>query len=143
MNLCTKEEILILDVPHAEPNEKWYDGKYYIRRCVDEDGSIVWYGISKNWKKELNGNWTELIKMNWVECDIPIYEEMYIKKFKSTENIKNIINGRIEYYNKTIESYENYIKNSSDIQNIKNLISNIEKIQIKISELQAVLDYCL
>ncbi len=100
MKLDSKSEWFVLDEPLAEPNEKWDSkDKYYIERVVKKDGSIVWFGCSINWKKEPNGNWTELAtnhdakplekylpeivygedRTYWKECDIPIYEKLYLE----------------------------------------------------------------
>jgi hypothetical protein len=100
MKLNSKSEWFILDKPLAEPNETWgVDDKYYIERAVNLDGSTVWYGISINWKKEVNGNWTELAtnydakplekylpeivygsdRTYWKECEMPIYEKLYLE----------------------------------------------------------------
>lgn len=100
MKLDSKSEWFVLDEPLAEPNEKWNGkDKYYIERVVKKDGSIVWFGCAINWKKEPNGGWTELAinhnakplekylpeivygkdRMYWKECDIPIYEKLYLE----------------------------------------------------------------
>jgi hypothetical protein len=100
MKLTSKSEWFILDEPLAEPNEKWYTKEVYnIERTIDKDGTIVWFGISINWRKEINGNWTELAtnhdaqplekylpeivygsdRTYWKECDMPIYEKLYLE----------------------------------------------------------------
>jgi hypothetical protein len=100
MKLDHKSEWLVLDKPLAEPNEKWSGNhKYHIQRVVKNDGSIIWFGLSINWKKEPGGNWTELAinhaakplekylpqivygenRTHWKECDTPIYEKLYIE----------------------------------------------------------------
>jgi hypothetical protein len=100
IRLDKKSEWFILDSPIGEPNEKWNtEDKYHIERVVKNDGSIIWFGISVNWKKELNGKWTELTinydvkpldkylpdivygegRMYWKECETPIYEKLYME----------------------------------------------------------------
>lgn len=97
MKLHKKSEWFVLDRPLAEPNEKWNDNdKYHIERLVTENGTIIWFGCSINWRKEPNGNWTELAtnydakplekylpeivygsdRTYWKECPEPIYETM-------------------------------------------------------------------
>lgn len=113
MKLSNKSEWFILDRPIAEPYQKWDDKyKYYVERQVKENGSIIWFGCAINWKKELNGNWTELATNEnakpleeylpeivfgedltyWKECEIPIYETLYLElkdKEFINENFKN------------------------------------------------------
>lgn len=100
MKFVSKSEWFVMDSPIAEPNEIWSkNDKYYIERVVKEDGSIVWFGCSINWKKEIDEEWTELAinedakplekylpeivygsdRMYWKRCDSPIYEKMYIE----------------------------------------------------------------
>ena len=100
MKLYSKSEWFILDKQIAEPNQKWNSkGKYHIERVVNKDGSIIWFGCSINWKKEPNGTWTELTtnhnakpldkylpnivygedRTYWRECEIPIYEKLYLE----------------------------------------------------------------
>ncbi len=100
MKLISKSEWLKLDSPLGEPNEKFYDkGNYRIERRVNGDGEIVWYGLSINWKKKSGGNWTVLSKNQsakpldkylpdivygsdrtyWKECEMPLYEKLYIE----------------------------------------------------------------
>ena len=104
IKLDRKSEWFILDEPLAEPNEKLFCPKegYIIERQVDKDGTIVWFGIRINWKKELNGEWTVLAENTdakplekylpeivyggdrhyWKECEMPIYEKLYIESQK-------------------------------------------------------------
>lgn len=102
MKLIRKSEWFALDRPFAEPNVKWWDGEYQIERVVDKNGTIIWFGCDVNWKKEVNGIWTELAtnpdakplekylpeivygddRTYWKECEIPIYEKLYLT-FKS------------------------------------------------------------
>ncbi len=103
MELTSKSEWFVLDRPLAEPNEKWSSkDKYNIERRVNEDGSTVWFGCTINWKKEPNGVWTELAtnynakplekylpdivygedRLYWKECEMPIYEKLYLERYK-------------------------------------------------------------
>lgn len=103
MKLIRKSEWFALDRPFAEPNVKWSDTEeYQIKRLVYEDGTIVWFGCDVNWRKEIDGNWTELAtnpdakplekylpeivygndRKYWKECEIPVYEKLY-KTLKS------------------------------------------------------------
>ncbi len=105
IKLESKSEWFILDKPFAEPNERWNDeDKYHIERLVRRDGATVWYGLSTNWKKELNGEWKELStnydakplekwlpdtiygedRQYWKECGIPMYEQMYLSLNKDS-----------------------------------------------------------
>jgi len=99
MKQISKSEWFVLEKPLAEPNVKWSDddGEYHIERKVYSDGQIVWFGCDINWKKEIDGNWTELTinfdakplekylpeivyghdRTYWKECEMPIYEKLY------------------------------------------------------------------
>jgi len=102
MKIITKTELIEFDKPFAEPNVKYYNHKYFIERKVLISGCIIWLGISVNWKKELNDKWKVLtINYNakpldkylpdivygedrtyWEECEMPIYEKLYLRKYK-------------------------------------------------------------
>jgi hypothetical protein len=105
MKLISKSEWFLLDSPIAEPNEKWNNNeKYPIERAVQKDGSIVWFGLSVNWKKEPNGKWKVLTtnlnakplekylpeivygsdRTFWKECDTPVYEKLYLQLINGT-----------------------------------------------------------
>jgi len=99
MKQISKSEWFVLEKPLAEPNVKWSDNddEYHIERKVYSDGQIVWFGCDINWKKEIDGNWTELAinsdakplekylpeivyghdRTYWKECEMPIYEKLY------------------------------------------------------------------
>lgn len=109
MKLIKKEEWFEFDLPIGEPEYDWnrYYGKnkYETNRIVNEEGEIVWFGISVNWKKKPGEGWTVLgvdenvkptifIKGEngmgdyaeypegrtiWVPCEMPIYEKMYLE----------------------------------------------------------------
>lgn len=101
MKVKKKSEWFEFDSPIGEPNEKWYNESYCIERLTHENGDVVWFGISVNWKKTKNGNWTVLAtnydakplekylpdvvygedRTYWKECDIPIYEKLYIELY--------------------------------------------------------------
>jgi len=97
MKLIKKSEWFELESPLCEPNIIWSSAtKYEIERIVEEDGTVVWFGINVNWKNE-KGVWFELAtnenakplekylleivygsdRSYWAKCDIPIYEKMY------------------------------------------------------------------
>lgn len=98
MKLHTKSEWFVLDSPIGEPNEKWIGSdKYHIERFTKENGCVIWFGCSVNWKKEPGENWTVLSvneeakpleqylpdivygedRNYWKECETPIYEVLY------------------------------------------------------------------
>lgn len=99
MKALTKSEWFAMEKPFGEPDENIYNNEYLIERYVYEDGSTVWFGIKINWKKEKDGNWTVLAtnenakplekylpdivygedRLYWKECEMPIYEKMYIE----------------------------------------------------------------
>jgi len=112
MKLHSKSEWLLLDKPLAEPNAIYREDDYLIERRIDIYGAIVWYGLSINWKKELNKSWTVLStnenakpltkylpdivygddRIYWKECETPIYEKLYNEMFdKRKDKLKNII----------------------------------------------------
>lgn len=99
MKRIKKSEIFKLEFPTgAEPNEL-----NQIERIEYEDGKIVWFGNSTNWKKEPNENWTFLTenpnakplekylpdivyggdRTYFKECEIPIYEKIYQQKYNT------------------------------------------------------------
>jgi len=109
MKLSSKSEWFVLDSPLAEPNEKFYDkGNYHIERTVNQDGTIIWFGCSINWKRERGGPWTVLTtneeakplkkhlpeivygsdRTYWKECVTPIYEKLYMD-FERSEALRN------------------------------------------------------
>jgi len=100
MKLISKDEWFELDSPIGELNEEWNPkDKYFIQRKVIKDGSIVWFGLAVNWKKEKDGNWGVLTtnedakplekylpeivygedRNYFKECEMPIYEKMYLE----------------------------------------------------------------
>jgi len=103
MKATTKSEWFILDSPIGEPDYDWkkYHSKdeYHIERVINEQGEAIWFGIAVNWKKEKNGPWTVLSenpdakplekylpeivygsdRIVWKECEMPIYEKLYIQ----------------------------------------------------------------
>ena len=100
MKLTTKSEWYLLDSPIGEPSLSWdKKNKYNIERVVQENGDIIWFGLNVNWKKIKGGNWTVLTdnpdakplqkylpeiiyggdKTYFKECEMPIYEKMYIE----------------------------------------------------------------
>lgn len=106
MIAATKSEWFILDSPVGEPEYNWdkFHGKnkYHIQRFINEDDETIWFGINVNWKKEKNGPWTVLSenpeakplekylpdivyggdRIVWNECEMPIYEQLYINIHK-------------------------------------------------------------
>jgi hypothetical protein len=99
--------------PFAEPEYDWKrfegDRPYHTERVESEDGSIVWFGIKVNWKKEKDGQWTILTnnlaakpvrwtedmtpiygedRMIWEECEMPVYEKLYLEKIGSETDIR-------------------------------------------------------
>jgi hypothetical protein len=97
MKLHRKSEWFEFSSPIGEPNINWDNNKpYLIERIVKENGTVIWFGCSVNWKKELNKSWKVLtvnkdIKPNsegiylsgrlyFAPCDIPIYEKLYNKR---------------------------------------------------------------
>lgn len=99
MKRITKSEWFIMEKPIGEPDSAFTGDEYQIQRVVDKDGVIIWFGCDINWKKEVDGNWTELTtipdtkpleeylpeivygsdRTYWKECEMPIYEKMYIE----------------------------------------------------------------
>lgn len=99
MKLVRKSEWFEFDSPIGEPNVKYYDNKYVIERVVKSDGTVVWFGLETNWKRESDGIWRVLTtnenampldkylpeivygedRMYFKECDMPIYEKLYIE----------------------------------------------------------------
>ena len=141
MKIGRKSEWFIFDRPIEEPYENWNENeKYHIERCTYEDGKIVWFGCSVNWKKEPNGKWTVLStnedakpldkylpeivygedRTYWKECEIPIYEKIYLESCQqySLDELSQLIADFSIHQNKqgTINkgSYkqqaENYLK---------------------------------
>lgn len=93
----SKSEWYAIESPLAEPEERWNrNEKYHIERVVRENGDIIWYGCSVNWKKEIAGYWSVLTtnyeakplekylpdivygedRTYWKICDVPLYEKM-------------------------------------------------------------------
>lgn len=106
MKLISKEEWFELDSPIGEPSEKWNPkDKYVIERKVRKDGAVIWFGLSVNWKKEKDGNWSVLAtnedakplekylpeivygedRTYFKECEMPIYEKMYLELIKNQQ----------------------------------------------------------
>lgn len=101
MKSIKKIEWFELDSPIGEPEYDWkrYHGsnKYEIERLINEDGEIIWFGLSVNWKKTKDGTWTVLSenenakplvkylpeivygsdRIYWKECETPIYEQLF------------------------------------------------------------------
>lgn len=142
MKIGRKSEWFIFDRPIGEPNEKWnLDEEYHIERYTCEDGQIVWFGCSVNWKKEIGGNWTVLStneeakplekylpeivygedRTYWKECEMPIYEKLYLESIKkqSLDELTQVMSDFCIHQNKngTIgngsykQQAENYLKN--------------------------------
>lgn len=84
MKIISTKQILLLEKPLGEPEiaAKWNDEKYYIERSVNSKYEIIWYGQSTNWIKGLNENWKKLIDGDFVECEEPLYEKLYLKLLK-------------------------------------------------------------
>ncbi len=51
---------------------------YKIERTEYKD-EVTWYGQNTNWNKK-NNQWHMLIGSDFVPCDIPEYEKMYLKR---------------------------------------------------------------
>ncbi len=84
---------------YLNTDTKYYDNKYMIERVVKSDGVVVWFGLDTNWKRESDGIWRVLTtnenampldkylpeivygedRMYFKECDMPIYEKLYIE----------------------------------------------------------------
>lgn len=99
MKLVRKSEWFEFDSPIGEPNVKYYANNYVIERVVKSDGVVVWFGLDTNWKRESDGIWRVLTtnenampldkylpeivyggdRMYFKECDMPIYEKLYIE----------------------------------------------------------------
>lgn len=98
MKMLKKSEWFCLERPIGEPEINWTDREYYIERFVSADGTIIWFGIDVNWKREINGPWSVLAtnydakplekylpdivygedRNYWKECETPIYEQLYL-----------------------------------------------------------------
>ena len=104
MKTGKKSEWFELDSPIAEPNIKYRQDSYWIERLTKDNGDVVWFGQDVNWQKLNGGEWTVLgVDKNikpietfyntdgsidgytypegrqiWIECDLPIYEKLYI-----------------------------------------------------------------
>ena len=68
---------------------------YRIERVESDNGDVIWYGFNTNWQR-YNNVWYELIGYNFVECDIPEYELLYLGL-----NIKKLRKEKIEKIEKT------------------------------------------
>lgn len=104
MKSLTKSEWFEFDYPIGEPDHvsrKEYNAnnKYRIERIVNQEGEVIWFGINVNWKKMPGEEWTVLSinqeakplekylpeivygedRVCWKLCDIPIYEQMYLR----------------------------------------------------------------
>lgn len=72
------------------------DKPYRIERIENNNGDVIWFGYSKNWHKT-DGIWYELVDTDFVECNIPEYEKLYLelnkKKYRKVklEKITNEI----------------------------------------------------
>ena len=78
---------------------------YFVQRQISSDGTIVWFGIETNWKKEPNKGWTVLGtdfsvepidpinepcvfpegRTKFFDCEEPTYETLYQKMLKEGE----------------------------------------------------------
>lgn len=98
MKLIKKSEWFELPSPLGEPEIEWNRSyPYLIERIVKEDGDIIWFGLSVNWLKKKNGEWSVLStnldakplekylpeivygedRNIFIPCDEPIYEQLY------------------------------------------------------------------
>ena len=114
IKLNKKEEVFKFEYSIEQPSIK----PYSTNRVEYEDGEVVWFGISTNWKRN-NNIWYKLSTNHnakplekylpdiiygsdrtiWEECVMPIYEELYIEYYKpKTRNSKidSILSNNIE-----------------------------------------------
>jgi hypothetical protein len=107
MKTVSKSEWFVLDSPIGEPNVKWNpNDEYNIERVVKRDGSVVWFGLAVNWKKDEDGNWGVLTtnenakplekylpeivyseddRYYFKKCEMPIYEKLYLEMASNTK----------------------------------------------------------
>jgi hypothetical protein len=77
MKLLKKSEVFILPSPLAEPQITWHSDEYAIERLTKEDGTVIWFGYSTNWVRDIHGSWSKLGDENnegtdFHPCDIPL-----------------------------------------------------------------------
>jgi len=80
MKTMRKSEVFECEYPYGEPDQKEFAANpYQIERLEKKDGEVVWFGCETNWIKTPEGQWTKIDGVNLVDCEMPIYEELYIK----------------------------------------------------------------
>ncbi len=78
MKIVKKSVLLELPETLEEGNAKIMCDKPYIIQRNESNNEITWYGYNTNWNKK-NNQWYMLIGSDFVPCDIPEYEKMYLK----------------------------------------------------------------
>lgn len=94
MKLHKKSEIL--EIPKSLEKNTYCDEPYFIER-TEENGKVVWFGYHTNWKFE-NGKWYELVGSDFIECETPEYEKLYMninKNIKSESKLPVFPNDRV------------------------------------------------
>jgi hypothetical protein len=61
-------------------NLKSYNLPFIVER-KEYDNEITWFGYNINWKFE-NNQWYILKHNEWLECDIPYFEKIYLKNYQ-------------------------------------------------------------
>lgn len=69
------------------------DSPYRIERIETSNGDIMWFGYNTNWHR-LNDIWYELVNTDFIECNMPEYEKMYLEL-----NLKKYRKQKIEKIN--------------------------------------------
>jgi len=78
MKIVKKSIILELPETLEDGSSKIMCDKPYRIERIEEDGEIIWFGYNTNWKKT-DGKWYKLETMEFVECETPEYEKMYLE----------------------------------------------------------------
>lgn len=69
-----------LNEPGPEKLES-YNLPFVVERLKYDNDVIIWFGYNTNWKFEDN-QWYSTIKSEWIECETPDYEKMYLKNYQ-------------------------------------------------------------
>jgi len=76
MKVIHKKEWIQFESSFAEPELKV--SPYWTER-FSKDGEVIWFGHNTNWKRE-NGRWSKLEGSEFISCEEPIYETLYLKE---------------------------------------------------------------
>lgn len=79
MKRISKSEILEIEetIENDISAKLFCESPYRIER-TEKNGEICWYGYNTNWSF-FDNKWHILQHPDWIVCDIPEYEKMYIE----------------------------------------------------------------